>query len=359
MVRPRTLARCSGARQSCFGGFISPGRSSAWCGSISCWRASRAEARLLQDLVVGIVYLGVALSMLAFVFGVPIGALIATSGAVAIIVGLALQNTLGDVFSGIALTLGRPYMLGDWILLNNGVQGRVIESTWRSTHILTAESNLVVVPNSSLAKLDLTNVSRPDERHRVSLSVRIAPTRMPSIVTDIMRNALLNSASILTEPQPLVVLKSLDAVAIEVELQFWVATPSQTVAARNEVLDLVYRHAKSMGLAFAAPLTSVSYLAHMPADETAAPMTPLELLKAIPAFGPLTTEERQELAGAAVLREFRKGQVIVQQGDALATLMLVGRGVVAISIDERDAEGSRRETISGERVSGPMSSREP
>ena len=295
------------------------------------------EARLLQDLVVGVVYLGVALSVLAFVFGVPIGALIATSGAVAIIVGLALQNTLGDVFSGIALTLGRPYMLGDWILLNNGIQGRVIESTWRSTHILTPESNLVVVPNSSLAKLDLTNVSRPDERHRVSLSVRIAPTRMPSIVIDIMRSALLNSASILTEPQPLVLLRSLDAVAIEVELQFWVATPAQTVPARNEVFDLVYRHAKSMGLAFAAPLTSVSYLAHMPADETAAPMTPLELLKAIPAFGPLTTEERQELADAAVLREFRKGQVIVQQGDTLATLMLVGRGVVAISIDERDA----------------------
>ncbi|MDF2997618.1 MAG: small mechanosensitive ion channel [Xanthobacteraceae bacterium] len=295
------------------------------------------EARLLQDLVVGIVYLGMALSVLAFVFGAPIGTLIATSGAVAIIVGLALQNTLSDVFSGIALTLGRPYALGDWILLNNGVQGRVVESTWRSTNILTPESNVVVVPNSSLAKLELTNVSRPDEHHRVSLSVRIAPTRLPSSVIAIMRDALLNSGTILTEPQPVVALKALDAVAIEVELQFWVAAPSQGVLAKNEVFDLAYRHAKSMGLLFAAPLSSVSYLAHIPTDETApSPATPLELIRAIPAFEPLTADEQREFADAAVSREFRKGEAIAHQGDKVASLMIVQRGVVAISIGDRD-----------------------
>ncbi|TIQ51339.1 MAG: mechanosensitive ion channel family protein, partial [Mesorhizobium sp.] len=67
------------------------------------------EARLLQDLVVGAVYVGMLLSILAFVFGAPVGTLIATSGVFAIVLGLALQNTLSDVFSGIALNLGRPY----------------------------------------------------------------------------------------------------------------------------------------------------------------------------------------------------------------------------------------------------------
>ncbi|MGO8542918.1 small mechanosensitive ion channel, partial [Rhizobium leguminosarum] len=69
---------------------------------------SPREARLLQYLVIGVVYIGMALSVLAFVFGVPIGTLVATSGVVSIILGLALQNTLADVFSGIALTLVRP-----------------------------------------------------------------------------------------------------------------------------------------------------------------------------------------------------------------------------------------------------------
>ena len=129
------------------------------------------EARLLQDLVVGVVYLGMALSILAFVFGIPIGTLVATSGVIAIILGLALQNTLSDVFSGIALTLGRPYVIGDWILLSDGTEGRVVESTWRSTHVLTGANNVVVLPEQlSCAKLGLTNVSRPDETHLLTLT---------------------------------------------------------------------------------------------------------------------------------------------------------------------------------------------
>jgi small-conductance mechanosensitive channel len=161
------------------------------------------EARLLQDLVVGVVYPGTALSILAFVFGVPIGALVATSGVIAIVLGLALQNTLGDVFSGIALTLGRPYGLSD------GTEGRVVESTWRSTHVLTSANNVVVLPNSLLAKLGLTNISRPDGRHSVTLTVRVAPTRMPAIVVDVMRSVLLSCNSIVQEPPPIVALKGL------------------------------------------------------------------------------------------------------------------------------------------------------
>ena len=153
------------------------------------------EARLLQDLVVGVVYVGMLLSILAFVFGVPIGTLIATSGVFAIILGLALQNTLSDVFSGIALNLGRPYVLGDWIVLSDGTEGRVVETNWRSTHLLTLAHNVVALPNSFLAKLGLTNVSSPDESHGLSLTVRLAPTKMPAIVVDVMRTVLLSCNS--------------------------------------------------------------------------------------------------------------------------------------------------------------------
>lgn len=211
------------------------------------------EARLLQDVVVGVVYLGVALSILAFVFGIPIGTLVATSGVVAIILGLALQNTLSDVFSGIALTLGRPYVIGDWIALSDGIEGRVVESNWRSTQVLTGSNNVVVLPNSFLARLWLTNVSRPDGTHLLTVTVRIAPTRMPSVVVEAMQSVLLSCTSILAEPPPTVALKGLDALALEVDLQFAVASLSKRTRARNEVLDLVYRHCKSAGLLLAMP----------------------------------------------------------------------------------------------------------
>jgi small-conductance mechanosensitive channel/CRP-like cAMP-binding protein len=296
------------------------------------------EARLLQDLLVGVVYLSMALSVLAFVFGVPIGTLVATSGVIAIILGLALQNTLSDVFSGIALSLGRPYVLGDWIMLSDGTEGRVVESTWRSTHILTPASNVVVLPNSFLAKLGLTNISRPDEVHTLTLTVRVAPTRMPSILVDVMRSVLLSCNSIVQEPPPIVALKGLDATAFEIELQFRVTSPAQRIPARNEVVDLVYRHCKSAGLLLAMPPASAIAMLDLPTEENAAAprVTPLELIEAIPIFAALTKDEKRALAEATSVREFRKGEVIVHQGELLNALMMVRAGVIALRNENED-----------------------
>ena len=292
---------------------------------------SPREARLLQDLVIGVVYIGIALSILAFVFGVPIGTLVATSGVVAIILGLALQNTLADVFSGIALTLGRPYVIGDWILLSDGTEGRVIESNWRATHILTGANNVVVLPNSFLAKLGVTNVSRPDETHLLVLTIRVAPTRMPASIRQVMATALASCNSIVREPPPVVALKGLDATALEVELLFKVTSPSQRATARNEVLDLVYRHCKSAGLLLALPASATILTADLPTEETAQPpsVTPLALIDAIPIFATLTSGEKQKLAETTTAREFRKGDVIVREGEMLPSLMMVRAGIIA------------------------------
>jgi small-conductance mechanosensitive channel/CRP-like cAMP-binding protein len=296
------------------------------------------EARLLQDLVVGVVYLSVGLSILTFVFGFPIGTLVATSGVVAIILGLALQSTLSDVFSGIALTFGRPYVIGDWIVLSDGTEGRVVESTWRSTHILTGSNNVVVLPNSFLARLGVTNVSRPDETHLLALTVRIAPTRMPALVVEVMQSVLLSCRSIITEPPPTVALKGLDAVALAVELQFRVASPAERSRARSEVLDLVYRHCKSAGLLLAMPPESVVAMTDLPTDKAARPsrVEPIELIEANPIFATLTRDEKLSLAEAASVREFRKGEVIVRQGDLLPALMMIGAGVIVRHCDSQE-----------------------
>src|SRR5882757_4349784 len=216
------------------------------------------EAHLIQDMAVGVIYLGVAMSIIGFVFGVPVGTLVATSGIVAIIFGLALQNTLGDVFSGIALTLGRVYAIGDWIQLSDGTEGRVVETNWRSTNLLTGGYNVVVVPNSVLAKQGVTNLSRPDETHQIALTVCIATTT-PNLVEKAMRSVLEASTRIVKDPPPIVALKKIDAAAIEVELLFRVKSPAGWTAARNEVIDLLYSECKTAGLSLAAPAESLVF----------------------------------------------------------------------------------------------------
>src|SRR5262249_6488849 len=163
---------------------------------------------------------GAVLSVVAYVFDAPVGTLIATSGVVAVILGLALQSTLADVFSGIALNLARPYGIGDWLAIGNSVEGKVVETNWRATHLLTGTNNLVIVPNSDLAKARLTNLSSPEPSHGVTIKIRFRPTTPPSAMLEVMRSVMLSSTSILMVPEPSIQVTSLDANAVEFELSF-------------------------------------------------------------------------------------------------------------------------------------------
>ena len=301
------------------------------------------EARLLQDVVVGVVYAGSLLSILAFVFAMPVGTLIATSGVFAIILGLALQTTLSDVFSGIALTLGRPYVLGDWIELGDGVEGRVVETDWRSTRLLTPSHNVVTLPNSLLAKQRLTNVSTPDESHALSVTVRLMPTQTPAVLIAAMGAALASCDGIAKDPTPLVIVRSLDAAAIELELVFRVASVPERIQARNAVVDLVDRHCRAAGLRWAMPASSHLAAGLLPGIGTGAtaPWSALALFRAMQIFAFVSDEELHALAVSASVRSYRAGEVIARPGEMLPALMVIQAGTIVRL--HTDASGIQRE----------------
>ncbi|KUM27224.1 mechanosensitive ion channel protein [Mesorhizobium loti] len=298
------------------------------------------EGQLLQDLVVGIIYVGAVLSVVAYVFDAPVGTLIATSGVVAVILGLALQSTLADVFSGIALNLARPYGIGDWLALGNSIEGKVVETNWRATHLLTGTNDLVIVPNSDLARARLTNLSSPEPSHGVTLRVRFRPTIAPSAMVEVMRSVLLSSTSIMMVPEPSVHVISLDVDAVELELSFRVADVATVGKAKTEIFDLTYRHAKAAALALAQPPDSVAGVAApssaaMPGGLRA---TQLKLLDSISLFAHLTEEEKEALASTMTRRDFRNGDVLVEQGTVLKSLMILRSGVALVT--KRDDSGS-------------------
>ncbi|HEY0121293.1 MAG TPA: mechanosensitive ion channel family protein [Rhizobium sp.] len=295
------------------------------------------EGRLLQDVVVGIIYLGAILSVIADVFSVPVGTLIATSGVFAIILGLALQSTLSDVFSGLALNLGRPYSIGDWVVLDNDIQGRVVETNWRATHLLNGTNDLVVIPNSALAKTRITNLSSPDESHGVTITVRVQPTTQPNIIAEVMRNALISCNTIQKTPEPSVMVNSIDAQAVELQLSFRIRDISQTTAAKNEIYDLIYRHSKAGGLKLAGPPRAIT----MPSEERAETAsaiqhsgTPWRLLNNIPLFSSLTEDEKEHLASHMQRHTYRKDTIIAEQGTRLHALTIMRSGVVSITRKE-------------------------
>jgi len=296
------------------------------------------EARLLQDLVVAVIYLAAALCIVSYVFSLPVGTIVATSGVFAIVLGLALQSTLSDVFSGIALNLGRPITVGDWVALDENVQGRVLETNWRSTQLLNGSNDLIVVPNSLLAKSRITNLSGPDSTHGASLKVRFFPNRPPRSILEAMDRVLLSSNSVLKSPAPSAAICGMDGDSIEIELSFRVQDLSRVPKARNELFDLVFRHAESAGLQLAKSGNSVAIDVRQDAADRSPKRlnSPMKVINSLPLFAALTDEEKETLSSTMNRLTFRKGEVIAHRDTALTSLMIVRSGVAEVEEADED-----------------------
>lgn len=126
----------------------------------------------------------------------------------------------------------------------------VIQNNWRSTQVLTPANNFVFLPNSKMEKIGLTNLTWPDETHLIVLAVRIAVGRRPSEMENVLKATLLSCQNIVQTSSPIVALKGIDAIALDVELQFRATAPAGRTPARNEVIDMIHQHCSENKLSF-------------------------------------------------------------------------------------------------------------
>jgi small-conductance mechanosensitive channel/CRP-like cAMP-binding protein len=295
--------------------------------AVLVYKRQPRETRLLQDLVSGFTYVSALLAIIAYVFDMPVSGLLAASGVIAIVLGLALQSTLVDVFSGIVLNLAKPYHPGDWVVLDGNLQGRVIETNWRATQILTDSNDLAIVPNSIIAKAKLVNVSKPTLAHGLTIVVRLDPMVAPSRGCAVLETALLNCNRILRTPPPTVTVRLLDAGAMECEVQFFVPSIDQGPLAQNELFDLIFRHCASAGIRLAPPPGSPFALPPKEIPQGSADIS-RRLLDRVPIFAALSDDERIALAPKMNRRTYRAGEVLVEQGVVARALFILNSGVL-------------------------------
>lgn len=306
------------------------------------------EARLLQDLLVAVIYVGAALSISAYVLAIPVGTLIATSGAFAVILGLALQSTLNDVFSGIAMKIARPYAVGDWIIVEPTIQGRVIETNWRSTHLVNGTNDLVVVPNSSLAKSRFVNLASPTPEHSVKLEIRVAASQSPSAVTRVMKTALLSSNHILPNPPPSANVTALAEDGIDFQLVFRVKSAGDADVAKSEMFDLLYRHLHASGITLSSSNPTAPLGANAPELQPPPRSSALRLIDSIGLFASLTEEEREALAATMTRKTFKEGSFLAHQGTTMDSLIILRSGVAVIESQQGENASEVRRLSPGD-----------
>src|SRR6185503_4144042 len=109
---------------------------------------------------------------------------LATTAVGALILGLALQDTLGNLFAGLAIQVEKPFRVGHWVTIG-GKDGLVSEITWRATKIRTKTGNFVVVPNSVLSRDTITNYSEPTRETRLEVNVHAGYEVAPNVIKQV------------------------------------------------------------------------------------------------------------------------------------------------------------------------------
>ena len=132
------------------------------------WR-KRIPSIFLDVARFALIAVGLAL-ILSYIWGANVGGLFTALGITSIVLGLALQNSVGQIISGLLVLFEQPFQIGDWIETPTA-KGRVVEVNWRATHIDTG-SGLQIMPNSVLAAASFTNFSRPPGSHSISVCRR-------------------------------------------------------------------------------------------------------------------------------------------------------------------------------------------
>ncbi|MBD9481622.1 mechanosensitive ion channel family protein [Pseudomonas sp. PDM14] len=283
--------------------------------------------RLLQDVLGAVIFLIAIIAAAAYVMQLPVKGLLATSGAVAIIVGLALQSTLGDVFSGIVLNTTKPYQLDDWISID-GTEGKVIEIDWRATHLLTGQGSTAVIPNSVAAKAKILNFSRPSDRHGVTISVTVSNQMRPRHILDALEKAMRGCRDLLAVPAPKVAVKSVSAETIDYEVSAFIGPQADKTAVRNLMYDLAHRHLDASGAAWNPDATRSRQRA---------------LLDEVKIFRSLSSDEKDLVSQNMQAQHYAAGQVVLAQGDVAEHLLLIGTGVISASLADGETlvEGGR------------------
>jgi small-conductance mechanosensitive channel/CRP-like cAMP-binding protein len=294
-------------------------------GLLNPLRADRIPDRfpsIVQDAIV----IGVLILVATFAFG---DEFLATSAVSAVVVGFALQDTLGNAFAGLAIQSEKPFNVGHWISVGDH-EGRVAEVTWRATKLRTKTGNFVIVPNSEVGKAPITNYSEPAAPTRLSIEVGVSYDAPPNAVKRVIKAALSNCPLVLKAPPPDAMIRDFGDSAVLYRVRFWTDNFELDEEAADEVRSSLYYAFRREGIEIPYPIQAEYTKEFAVVDESTRLAEREELLRGVDLFASLTDDQRAAIAAGMRPLDFGHGEVIVREGDPGKTMYVVASGRVNI-----------------------------
>jgi small-conductance mechanosensitive channel/CRP-like cAMP-binding protein len=300
---------------------------------INPWRSDRPSERvpaIVQDVMMIVLFTVIGTVLMR-------EQLLATSAVGAVVIGFALQDTLGNLFAGLAIQIEKPFSVGHWIAVA-GNEGQVQEVTWRATKLRTKAGQFLIVPNSVISKESILNYSEPTVPTRVEVEVGVSYQTPPNEAKRAIREALANAPLVMREPQPQVVLQSFGSSAIDYRVQFWIEDYSVDTPARDQVRTNIWYSFRRRNIEIPWPIQIQYERDEEPVRTSVHIAAAADRLASVDLFGPLSPEQRLSLSQAADEHLFAAGEAVVRQGDSGDSMFIVLDGRVRVLIEPSGQE---------------------
>jgi len=269
--------------------------------------------------------------------GVEPGTLFAGSAVVTAAVGFALRDTLGNVFSGLALQAEQPFEVGDWIQYdaNPAHIGKVVEVNWRATRVITLDEAYVVIPNGQLGLASIRNFSKPEPWSRRSLFVTTPYAVSPQRVQSVILEAIRGSFGVLEQPPPSVVTNAFTERGVEHWVRFFTTEFDKRDRVDGMGRDRIWFALARDGIEIPVATQQVR-LSRLPLPAPEPPEAAIDrreaTLRRVGLLAALDDVSRRRLASVAREQTFAAGESIIRQGEAGSSLFVIEEGRVAVSV---------------------------
>jgi small-conductance mechanosensitive channel len=304
------------------------------------WQAKLPK--LLIDLSrLLLILIGTAI-VLATVWNADLAGVATALGVSSIVIGLALQDTLGSVMSGIALLFERPFSVGDWLQVGD-VVGQVIDINWRAVRLQTFEREMVVIPHQLISGEIIRNFSQPQPIHAERIQLGFSYSDPPNLARQVLKGTALETQGILTHPEPQIFTLSYDDSAVTYEVKFFIKDYGELEEIRDRFMTRVWYAAQRNGLTIPFPIRTL-YHFHGPtaqAQDTSRKFA--QSLQSIPAFVPLDKAQETAPTAGIQLKHFGAGEKVIRQGQLNSTLHIIVSGQALLTV--RDERGQEQEVL--------------
>jgi len=298
------------------------------------WRKGYEAPNLLRNVFSIVAYTTLFVVIIPkFYPGIQLGALFTTSAIFGVILGLALQDTLGNFFAGVSLHADKPFQVGDVVTV--GKFTGVVESiAWRAVKIRTFTNHMVIVSNSSVARESIEVCPRDNLNARI-VTFNAPYTDSPAKTINVVREAVRKAENVSPKLTPVVRIKNLNESGVEYEIKYWLedyVRHNDTDALVRQRVWYAFQRAK---LQFASPTLTVEIerrtgSSSVPANNNGV----AERLKAVDIFAPLSEEEIGKLACAAASHVYAPGETVIHTGDEGSSMFVVHRGRVEVRVGD-------------------------